>query len=145
MVAKVRLSERRGGSEEEEEEEEEKEEEERRDTSSTLGQAQSIEVCFGRTKLTLCQPALRSSLPRTTVTIGTTATIATTPPSTSLLYPRKQRCLLFEWGESEERGEEGWRTGDGGRGLNVTECHPRGPLPLKVRRAESSLCLSVSL
>lgn len=24
------------------------------DTSSTLGQAQSIEVCFGRTKLTLC-------------------------------------------------------------------------------------------
>lgn len=30
---------------------------EERDTSSTLGQAQSIEVCFGRTKLTLCRPA----------------------------------------------------------------------------------------
>lgn len=38
------------------------------DTSSTLGQAQSIEVCFGRTKLTLTLSARprRSSLPRTT-------------------------------------------------------------------------------
>lgn len=27
-------------------------------TSSTLGQAQSIEVCFGRTKLTLCSAHL---------------------------------------------------------------------------------------
>lgn len=73
----------------------------------------------------------------TTVTIGTTATIATTIST----LQSNGACYL----NGEQPGvAAGRRTGDGGRGLNVTECHPRGPLPSKVRRAPV-LSFSLSL
>lgn len=88
-------------------------EEERRDTSSTLGQAQSIEVCFGRTKLTLCQHALldpAASYHRYHRHHHRHHQISSLSLFLSpSFYPPKQRCLLFEWG-----GRRGWRRWTGG-------------------------------
>lgn len=53
------------------------------DTSSTLGQAQSIEVCFGRTKLTLCRPACPDLPPRSTQ-------LPPTPSFTALHLPSEE-------------------------------------------------------
>lgn len=58
------------------------------DTSSTLGQAQSIEVCFGRTKLTLCRP-VSPDLPLPSTQLPPTSPFL-------LIRPSKRRCLLFE-------------------------------------------------